>query len=255
MFIDTHCHINSLSKIDRQDVLAYCSKDYLLIDSSIDLKSVEESLKLSLGNAFVFSSVGFHPFSAEQFDKSLISKYQEILNNNQKIVAIGEIGLDYKAPTPLEIQEDIFVSFIKLALNNNLPIAIHNRTQDLKILDILDEHYSTYSKVIFHCFSSQLSVLERVIKKDAFVSFSLNLIRKKKDILESLKACPIDNLLLETDSPYMRINERNSTSKDINSLYEFVSSYKGIELTVLKQAVFNNVKKAFSLLDLRRSNA
>lgn len=247
MLIDSHCHLNNLSQPNKKQVISTCSQGYIILDSSIDLETSKESIVLSQEYDFIYSSLGFHPFSCSKYQPKTIDEYQELISDNKKIIAIGEIGLDYKANIPLKEQASIFSRFIELAKSNGLPIIIHNRLDSLQVLDIIDEHFSDYQSVIFHCFSYSKSFLEKIIDKGGFISFSLNILRKNKDIFSSLASCPMDNLLLETDSPYMRINNRLSSPLDIKEVYDFVANNRGIEGKDLEAKVFSNAKKVFKL--------
>ncbi|MCK4912140.1 MAG: TatD family hydrolase [Candidatus Omnitrophica bacterium] len=245
MLIDSHCHLNSLSKLTREDVISSSKGKCRFIDSSIDLNSSKVSLETSSQNDFVYSALGFHPFSGKSFSQEVVREYEKLLNQNKKIVAIGEIGLDYKADSSVEMQEDILSTFIKLAKNRDLPIMIHNRWQDGKILDILDNFYSNYERIVFHCFSSGPDFLAKIIERKGFVSFSLNILRKKEEITQSLANCPRSNLLLETDSPYMRLSGKPSTPLDINKTYKVAAEIKGISEEELEEAVSLNAEKLF----------
>ena len=245
MLIDSHCHLNSLSKITREDVISSSNSNYCFIDSGIDLSSSEISLELSSKYDFVYSTLGFHPFSGKSFSLAVVRDYEQLIDNNKRIVAIGEIGLDYKADVPVQIQEEILTSFIKLAKSKDLPVMIHNRWPDTKILDILDKFYSSYRKVVFHCFSYSQDFLAKIIERKGFVSFSLNILRKKEEISKSLRRCPLDKLLLETDSPYMRVGGKPSTPLDIDKTYSTAAEIKGISKEELEGGVFSNIRELF----------
>ena len=245
MLIDSHCHLNSLSKIAREDLISSLDGNYCFIDSSIDLNSAKASAELSGQYGFVYSSLGFHPFSGKEFSSSTINDYTKLIDENKKVIAIGEIGLDYKAPISYQAQEDILSAFIKLAISKDLPVILHNRWGDAGILDILDKFYSRYEKVIFHCFSYAKDFLEKIIERGGFVSFSLNILRKKEDITSSLRSCPLNRLLLETDSPYMRASGKPSTPLDIVKTYSAAAEIKGVERGELETAIFSNAKELF----------
>lgn len=231
-----------------------CS-DYCFIDSSIDLESSHASSELSATHDNIYTSLGFHPLSGGSFNQQIARDYENLIKTNNKIIAVGEIGLDYKAAISAKQQEEIFKTFIGLAKDNNLPITIHNRIDPLgdklgppqRVLEIVDEFYSNYERVIFHCFSHSVQILEKIIKRKGFVSFSLNILRKSNKILTSLESCPLENLLLETDSPYMKIKDKPSTPLDIDKVYQRAAQIKGVEIEELKEQVFFNAKKAFSL--------
>ena len=245
MFVDTHCHLNSLNADTRKFVLESAGNDYRFIDSSIDLNSALASLTLSQAHSFVYSTLGFHPFSAASFHPEVITAYEDILRRCLSVVAIGEIGLDSTAEVSASQQEEVFSQFILLAKRFNLPVCVHNRQDNRRVLDILDEHYSDYTRIVFHCFSYGVDFLRRISDKGGRVSFSLNILRKNKTIIESLKNCPLESMLLETDSPYMKIKDRPSTALDVEKVYSFVSEIRNIELKELKAVIFKNAEEIF----------
>ena len=252
MLIDSHCHFNSLSKAKREEITS-SKPDILLIDSSIDVNSSLASVHLSRKHDFIYSSLGFHPFCADDFSDEVFARYRKLIDDGERIVSIGEIGLDYKAKASLDKQELVFSSFLELAKEKDLPVVIHNRMDpaDMDFFDVLgviDRYFLDYKKVIFHCFSYPPQFLTKILEKGGFVSFSLNVLRKKKDIIESLKECPLDNLLLETDSPYMKIGKEPSTPLDIDKVYSCVAGIKALGPEELGEAVLSNAKRAFPKL-------
>ena len=242
MLIDAHCHINSLVS-DMAKAVLDKKGGYLFVDVSIDTESSLKSLDLSRKYSFIRSSLGFHPFADEEFSYTTIEKYREFIKDNPKVVAIGEVGFDYKSRLSFLRQGDIFKEFIKLSLEFNLPLMLHNRWHDYAIFDILDDYLPDYRNVIFHCFSEDVRFLERILAKNGNASFSLNVLRKKKKIDDALKEIPLDNLLLETDSPYMRVYGEYSTPLDVEKVYNYVARAKNISLDEIENAVYSNAKR------------
>jgi len=256
MLIDNHCHINSLSGPERADIFSRDLSEYRFIDSTIDMETTCNSLSLSQWYPCVMTSVGFHPLSGDQYNENTIKEYQDIIDQNKKIVAVGEIGLDYKAPVTLAKQEEIFRAFIELAYRNNLPVIIHNRV-DRKmlfeggtpyILNILSEMVTSYERVMFHCFSFNRKFMDMVVEHGGSISFSLNVLRGNKDILDALKNCPIENILFETDSPYMRISDKPSSPFDIEKVYDLAAQVRGVPRKELEEAAYNNSRKLFKFV-------
>ncbi|MFA5007974.1 MAG: TatD family hydrolase [Candidatus Omnitrophota bacterium] len=247
MFIDAHCHINSLSKEEIDSITSSCRSNYTFIDSSINFQSTLNSLQLSAKYSCVYSAAGFHPFSAKEFNEATIADYKKVLQQTKRIVAIGEIGLDEFADTPLKEQGQIFCRFLELAKEFNLPIVIHNRLSEPSIFGMLDKYFTSYERIIFHCFSYPKDFLQNIIAKGGYASFSLNVLRKKKDITESLKAVTFENMLLETDSPYMKIDGCPSSPLDIERVYSFAAATKNVSVEKLKEFVSINANKLFLL--------
>lgn len=253
MLIDTHCHINSLSPEQQKAVISLNCQRYCFIDSSIDLNSSLKSLELSKTAFFIYSSIGFHPFCTKEYTADTLKQYEQLIDGNVKVAAIGEIGLDYKAVESWEKQETVFCRFLELANKKSLPVVIHNRFESAdnrRTLDILDGFYRDYKNVIFHCFSYSKELLLRITDKAGFISFSLNILRNKKSLLQALQACPLDNLLLETDSPYMKINDRLSQPADIEQVYSFASQIRKESREKIEESIYSNIKRAFPIISL-----
>jgi len=247
MLVDGHCHINSLGTQAKSNVINRGNTGYIFIDISIDLNTAEQSLSLSKANNFIYSSLGLHPFAKEKFSKALILEYQKLIKSSSKVIALGEVGIDSYSDKPLVLQKDILKSFIELSKDFDLPLILHNRWPDNIIFEILDESLTNYEKVIFHCFSQDLNFFNQAVTKGGFISFALNILRKKKNLDQVLKKVPLDRILLETDSPYMKINGRSSSPLDIEKVYGYVCEIKNISRVDLENRVFSNTKKVFKL--------
>ncbi|MFH1504552.1 MAG: TatD family hydrolase [Candidatus Omnitrophota bacterium] len=247
MLVDSHCHLNSLSETEKKSCILSSSENSILIDSSIDYPTSLKSLELARNYSFIYSSLGFHPFCAKDFEPNLVNKYDTLIRENKRIAAIGEIGLDYKADISLNEQEAILRVFIDLAKNNGLAVILHNRLASFQILEILDDFFPSYEKVVFHCFSYSVELLQEILRRKGNVSFSLNILRNKPEISQSLKACPLENLLLETDSPYMRVKNRPSSSLDIAKVYSFAAEIKGLEEEKIEEAILANARRIFKI--------
>lgn len=254
MLIDLHCHFNTLSREKREEVSASIVNQ-LLIDSSIDLKTSLASVGFSKKHNFLYTSLGFHPFCADKFSEDILDKYRELIDQNPKVIAIGEIGLDSFAKVSITEQERALIKFLDLAKEKKLAIFIHNRMQEskgfnpVKILEVIDKVFSNYEKIIFHCFSYSKDLLSEVLKRKGFISFSLNVLRENKVIHSSLESCPLESIFLETDSPYMRIGNQESNPLDIDRVYSLVAQVKKIKKEHLEEAIYNNMRKVFPSIE------
>ncbi len=248
MLIDTHCHINSLNAEERKFFDEHTSSDrYRFIDVSIDIESSRKSLEIIQGYDYVYCAIGFHPFSIESFSPETIASCRDILGKNEKIVALGEIGLDFTAKFSTHDQVRILKEFIVLAKEFSKPLVIHNRFNVPLIFNVLDEYYDDYHQIVFHCFSQDGIFLKRILNKGGYVSFSLNVFRKKREIIQALKNVPLDKLLLETDSPYMQLKNQRSSPLDIDKVYDFAAEVKDIAFETLSEQVKTNVQTLFGI--------
>lgn len=207
MFVDTHAHLFYENfKNDLDDVLNRAkenSVDYIIVPST-DLKTAEETLKLSDQYDFIYAAIGIHPHETKDWDDSLLSSI-EALAKHPKVVAIGEIGLDYYYDfSPKAQQIKAFRTQIELALKLELPVVIHNRDSDENMMEIISSYCSTGLKAQFHCFNGSLQDAIEYMKMNHFISFTGNITFKKSEELRNiLKHIDLNHLLLETDSPFM----------------------------------------------------
>jgi len=256
MLIDSHCHINALSSVRQAEVISGGRDKFLFIDSSIDRNTSDVSLRLSSSHDCVYSALGFHPISLRTFDSGTLEFYEKSLDQSGKIAAIGEIGLDYKAEATMDQQEKVLDIFLNLAMRRGLAVMLHNRMRGVereRILKNIDRVFSDYQDVIFHCFSYDAGFMEKIAGRGGYVSFSLNILRKNKDIIEALRRCPVDNLLLESDSPYMKIGDRPSTPLDVGLVYEFAAQVRGTTPQELENKVEANARRAFKIIGRNRA--
>lgn len=248
MLIDAHCHLSHLSLNKQGQLFETAANKIICIDSSVDYPGTLDSLALSKKYPFIKTASGFHPFWAQTYSQDLLKKYDLLIEKNlDTIVAIGEVGLDFKAEVNLSRQEDIFRKFIELAKKYSLVLLIHSRIEaPATLFALLNEYYQDYSRIVFHCFSYGVETMKYIIEKYGYLSFSLNVLRNKKRITESLSGCGIDRLLLETDSPYMKIQGNDSSPLDIEKVYRYVADLKRIEYSTLIDQISKNANALFS---------
>jgi TatD DNase family protein len=207
MFIDTHAHLfypNFAEDLD--EVISRAKKndiDFILVPAT-DIKTSEQVIDLTEKYEMVYGAVGVHPHDTKDWDSSFIPKIKK-LAKNKKIVAIGEIGLDYYYDfSPKEKQIEAFKSQIDLALKLDLPIIIHNRDSDEDVMEIIRSYCGSGLKAQFHCFNGSIEDAMELVGMNYMISFTGNITFKKADNLRDiLQHIPLENILLETDSPFM----------------------------------------------------
>ena len=207
MFIDTHSHLFYPNFEDDLDEVIQRAKDsgvdFILVPAT-DLATAKEVINLIEKYDMIYGAVGIHPHDTKDWDPSLLNEI-ESLASHKKIVAIGEIGLDYYYDySPKEKQIEAFKSQIDLALKLNLPIIVHNRDSDEDMMEIINSYCGSGLKAQFHCFNGSLKDAKDLMHMGYMISFTGNITFKKADELkEILKKVRIDQLLLETDSPFL----------------------------------------------------
>lgn len=249
MLTDSHAHLLDPSfETDLEEVIERAKSsniEYInnCVDSS-DENEVEEGIELSKKYENIFLSVGLHPFDAEKWNNSM----EKILLDfpSDKLIAIGEIGIDSTYNVPVEIQKNVFRQQIKIAMDRKLPIVIHCRHSFNEIYQILIEEKFDQSGVL-HTFSGTWNDAEKFLKLGFYISFSgvLTYSKKAKDV--ALKT-PFDRILLETDSPYLAPlpyrGKRNEPSFIIR-VFEELSRIKNCPLEETEERVSKNFISLF----------
>lgn len=208
MLIDTHVHLNSERyNEDRLKLINEFKENNLekVISVSYDMKSSKDNFELSQKHKKVYCALGMHPHDAKEYCSEL-DNFIKDKSSNVKVVAIGEIGLDYYYDlSPREIQKQVFVKQLEIANELGLPVIIHIRDSFGDALEILKEnkHLLNNSGVV-HCFSGSLEFAKEMLKLGLYLGFDGPITFKNSNLAEKVvKYLPIDKILLETDCPYL----------------------------------------------------
>jgi len=252
MLIDTHCHLDfpEFDK-DRDEVLKRAKNAGIcyIINIGSSLAGSKKSLELSQQYDFIYATVGIHPHEADSFDKQQEQSLKGLLGQ-QKVVAVGEIGLDYfKNYSKAQNQQSMFVSLVKLAGEFNLPLVIHTRQAEDDTLKVLKEF--KVQKAVVHCFSGDEAFLNKCLDLGFFISFTCNITYKKADNLRKLVSLtPLERLLLETDAPFLPPHdlrgERNEPASVLDLAKE-ISRIKQISPEEVAGKTTQNAKAFFNL--------
>lgn len=207
MLIDTHAHLfypNFNGEIEEIIQRAKNAGVEKIIVPATDLASSGQVIQLCDTYPEIYGAVGVHPHDSKEWNNDLIKDLKE-LAAHPKIVAIGEIGLDYFYDfSPKEKQIEAFKSQIELAIEIDKPIIVHNRESDEDMMNIISSYCGTGLKAQFHCFNASLEDARKFIGMGHFISFTGNITFKKLDSLRNVAAgISPEHLLLETDSPFM----------------------------------------------------
>ncbi|MBU0475743.1 MAG: YchF/TatD family DNA exonuclease [Bacteroidetes bacterium] len=207
MFIDTHTHLFFKNfDEDRYEVIknALAAGVKYMIVPGTDIETSRQAIELADKYESVYAAVGVHPHDTKDWDDNLIDELRK-LAKHKKVVAIGEIGLDYFYDfSPKDIQQKAFDKQIQLALELNLPIVIHNRDSNDDIMEFARKYKDTPLKAQYHCFAGTVENARELVEMGHFISFTGNITFKKADsIREVLSKVSVENILLETDSPFL----------------------------------------------------
>lgn len=203
--INTHSHVNMLEKTDIDTAISNAQNARIIIivpsSTSKDIFDVDKFIRKYDD---VFGYVGVFPEEVRDFSEKTLSDMENIINNNKKIIGIGEIGLDYYWDKSFkELQKEVFIKQIEFANQMNLPLNIHSREAHQDTLEILKK-YNKNSTAILHCFSGSLEFAKECIKEGIYIALGgvvtfKNAI-KAKEVAANI---PLEYLLLETDDPYL----------------------------------------------------
>ncbi len=202
-FIDTHCHIYyDKYKDDLDQVVDRAIENNIekIICVGVDLDSSVKSIEIAEKYNIVYATAGFHPHESKQMNTSDLKELEQILKHN-KIVALGEIGLDYHYTiSDKKTQVKVFREQLELAKSINLPVIIHNRNSDDDLLNCLQLEKNKNG--VIHCFASNLNFAKQLIALNMHLSFT-GLITFVKELENVIKNIPLSKIMIETDSPYL----------------------------------------------------
>ncbi|MFA5275331.1 MAG: TatD family hydrolase [Candidatus Omnitrophota bacterium] len=252
MLVDTHCHLDFPQfDADRDEVIRNTKAggiDYL-VNTASSLKSSQNSIELAAKYDFIYSTAGIHPHEADAVTKEDIEEIKK-LAQNKKVVAIGEIGLDfYRNYSKPANQIPLFTSLLDLAKDLNLPVVIHTREAGSETLRVLKEAMPL--RAVVHCFSGDAQFLKQCLDLGFYISFTCNVTYKKaQNLRDMVKLTPSDKLLLETDCPYLSpegMRGKRNTPLSVKLLAEEVARIKDLSFEEVAKITTNNAFKFFNL--------
>lgn len=258
--IDSHCHIDGKSyDEDREQVIQNALESGVSAmlnvgTGSPNSDSFEKTLELTKKYDFIFGAVGIHPHDAKEYDEKAEEKLINITKESKKIIAWGEIGLDfYYDHSPREVQEKVFRRQINIAKDLELPIIIHSRDANDETVKILKEEcsYNNFRGGIMHCFGGTPEMANELMDIGFLISFAGNVTFKKADNLrDSARVVPLEKLLIETDCPFLTPvpfrGKRNEPARVVET-GKFLAEFYGINFEKLAIQTTENFLKFFDL--------
>jgi TatD DNase family protein len=256
MLVDSHCHIDLYDASERADIVARASAAgvgmMLNIASSRD--SLARVLEIASANPSVFASVGIHPHEAEAMDDAISEgELLDIAKGNEKVVAIGETGLDYsRSPADRDRQLKSFLAHIGAARTTGLPLIVHNRDSDKDMLDILAAEMKRGPfKAVIHCFTGGMPMARAMLELGFLISASGIITFKNSGELRRVFAeTPLDRILIETDSPFLAPDPHRGKRNEPAFVAEVaikLAEVKGVPLSEIERATEGNFRGYFGL--------
>ncbi len=254
MIFDTHAHYDDERfDEDRDALLKQLHQDGIsyILNAGASPESLETCIELSEKYPFIYASLGIHPHDADKMNEDLINRIRN-LSKNEKVVAIGEIGLDYYYDnSPRDIQKYWFERQIELAKELKLPIIIHDRDAHEDTINILKKTDAKQVGGIFHCFTGSAQMALDMIKLNLYIAIGGPVTFKNaRKTIEVVDAVPLEKLLVETDSPYLSPEpyrgKRNNSGYLVHVIRK-IAEIKGISESEVAEATLANAKKVFGL--------
>ncbi|HQP91412.1 MAG TPA: TatD family hydrolase [Candidatus Omnitrophota bacterium] len=255
MLIDTHCHLDFPDYDQDRDVVvktAIESGVEAIINVASSFEASKNTVHLSEIYPQVYASIGIHPHDSKDC-KDEYWPHLERLLKEEKVVAVGEVGLDfYRNLSDPQIQEKIFRRFIDMACVSGKPLIIHSRLASERTIAILKDYEKIkIGGVVIHCFSGDMDFLKTCLEMGFFVSFTCNVTYKKADaIRQALAYVPIDRMFLETDAPFLspegKRGRRNEPANLLDLVKE-VSRVKNMDFEKVCSETTKNARKFFHI--------
>ena len=255
MLFDSHAHLNDERfDEDREELISSLQEKGvdLVVNPGACIKTSIESVELANEYGFIYAAVGVHPHDVGELDDSAIDTLRKLATENEKVVAIGEIGLDYYYDnSPREVQKEWFIKQIELANELKLPIIIHDRDAHGDTFEIIKKYKSPEIGCVLHCYSGNVELAREYVKMGCYISLSGTVtFKNNKKTKEVAGEIPLDRLFIETDSPYMAPTPHRGKRND-PSLVQFVADTiaveKGVSYETVCEATKENAKKFFGI--------
>jgi len=254
MYFDTHAHLDDEQFVLDQEAVITRAEEAgveLIVNVGYNVTSAQQTVELTQKYAFIYGAVGLHPHEAQDLTDDVCHEIRELAKKS-KVVAIGEIGLDYYYDhSPRGTQQQAFREMIRLAKEVRLPLIIHDRDAHEDTLRIVKEEKAAEVGGIFHCYSGSLPLAKEIIKMGFYLALGGALTFKNaRKTVEIAREIPLEYLLIETDCPYLTPvpyrGKRNEPAYVVK-VAEAIAEIKGLSVAEVAQATLNNGKRLLEI--------
>ncbi len=252
MFIDVHAHLNDEKFENVESIVenALSEKVNKIITAGFDISSSRKNLEIASRFPNVFATIGIHPEMVDELEKDYLEVLKE-MSKNKKVVAIGEIGLDYHFKDDnKELQKEIFVKQIELANFLDLPVVVHSRDAMGDTLELLKKH-PPKKESLLHCYSGSIESAKEFIKLGFSFSFGgVVTFNNAKNVVKVVEELPIEKIMLETDCPYMApvpFRGKRNEPMYIPYIARKITEIKNIEVEKIAETTTKNAEKMFKI--------
>ncbi len=250
--IDTHCHLDFPNfEKDFDDILARADSAGVakFVNPGVDLPSSRRAIALADSHSNIFAAVGFHPSEAQKLTADNFIALEKFTQNS-KVVAIGEIGLDFfRNQNSPKIQIETFQKQLFLAQKLNLPVIIHSRNADTEIFATLDEFENL--RGVFHCFGGDWNFAEQILKRNFSIGLTgIVTFPNAKNVREVAEKIPLEKLLVETDAPFLapqKFRGERCEPSFVREVAVEISKIKNLPLEKIAATTTKNAEKLFGI--------
>jgi len=254
MLFDSHAHLNDTQfDSDRDEVIERAKQGGVgyILTVSTNIASSIENISLAQNYDIFYASIGIHPHDVADLNSNVVSALTSF-SSYPKVVAIGEIGLDYHYEnSPLEVQKIWFARQISLARNVKLPIIVHSRDAQEDTLNILRSERANEVGGVMHCYSGSVETAREVLNMGFMLSFAGPVTFKNANrLLEVAKYVPEDMMLIETDCPYLSpepYRGRRNEPANVRLIAEMIAKIKGKPFDYIAEKTTENAKRLFNI--------
>ncbi|MCX8110701.1 MAG: TatD family hydrolase [Syntrophorhabdaceae bacterium] len=253
MFVDSHCHLEMESyNKDRDEVIEKSLKASILYILTVGTENRYFKTVNDLTTRYknILGAIGIHPHNSDQFNETTAKKIKDYIRENKKIVAYGEIGLDFfKNYSPQDIQVKAFIRQIHLAKELKIPIIVHSRQAKEKTIEILKENSASDNGGVIHCYSYDRESAKRFLDMGFYISIPGTITYgDKKQSIDLVRYIPLDRLLSETDAPFLTPvpfrGKRNEPSF-VRYTVEKIASIKNMDIEEITSNIYKNFVDLF----------
>jgi len=254
--IDSHCHLDHIPLIDNlKDVLERSKvaglKKLLTISTTRD--SFKTILKIIDEDPMIYGTFGIHPHEADK-EKVLKNEIIDKVNLSKKIIGVGESGLDFfYNHSNRNNQIESFKNHIEASIDLNVPIIVHSRNAEPDTFNILNSYKSENLKILMHCFTGSEDLFKKLMSLNAFFSASgIITFKNSKDLQKTFSSIPIENLLVETDSPYLSpvpMRGKKNEPSFVKYTLKKLADLKKVDEKSMQTETTNNFNRLFSLIN------
>ena len=253
-FFDSHAHYNDEKfNEDRDEILSQIKEENItkIVVAGYNIESSKKAVQIANENNWIYATCGISPNDVVDDIEEAINEIRNIAKTSKKVVAVGEIGLDYYwNKENKEKQKDFFKAQINIANELNLPIVIHSRDAYPDTIAMLKE-VPCNKKGVFHCCQQNMELVKEALSLDYYISFAGAITFKNaKNAPEIIKEVPLNKILIETDSPYLSpepVRGTRNDSRNVKYIAKKIAEAKEILLEDVAKITYENAKKLFNI--------